>query len=262
MEYLQENNLSKYKLSIDCNYFYYFVKTEDVFSYNYKCDNDRFDCKLSNNNIFSKIKDLNDYNKNNIFIKKYYIYSDDAINNIINYCNKNNYMYYLKNLRKIYFNNICKVYTEYYNQSFFKSMFQYYKDISYIKEINVIDKKFKDYISYFHINSYYKSVIFPTLTNYDFNIEFEFIKHFQKDFNTIDLLTTNYNCKNTSINIDIFDNKCLLYLEIGNIHLNKKNPIYNDINNELHLLTSDDKLNINLKQDILSDILKNNIFDK
>lgn len=238
MEYLQEPNISKYNIVIECFYKYYFVKTFDVFNYYNDDDND-----------------LDDKIPGNVIIKKYYQYSDDIINNICNYCNNNKYEHYFKDIQKQYYFNSCKSSFTYYSPTQYNGVYQYYNDITYSREINLVDKIEKDYLTYFNIRSYYKPFIFPSLKKYMHTEEYKMINHYHKDFYDFNMFDVKQ--KINRINIDIYDNKCILSLDIGNVTLD--NNMFEKINNDILFFTNKDNLNIILDKNYLKNILNNKI---
>lgn len=230
MEFLKEVNLSKYKINIDCYFKYCFVKTNNIY------DNNLID--------------------DNIIIKSYYKYDEHVINNIKKYCNQSHYDFIIKNEKKQYYQNLNKTTTEYLNLTY-NNIYQCYNDINYLKEINIIDKNDNNYIGYFNISSYIKPVNFPSLINYNYEVNYNNILCYKKEYKHFDIINTTQ--KTTSINLEINKNKCILSLLIGNNNLN--NETINLINNEILNLTAEDKLNIKLDDNYLKLILNNKILN-
>lgn len=244
MEYLKETNLSKYKLNIDCHFNYCFVKINNVYEYKNIINDNK------NDNYFEK-------NEDNILIKSFYEYDNQNIENIKNYCKKSKYDFIMKDINKQYYQNLNKTITNYYHIQF-NSMFQNFTDISYLKEVNVVDKINDDYIGYFNIYSYIKSINFPLLNKYNYEVNYSNILSYKKEFIHYDMIDSNNN-KITNITVDINKNKCILSLSINKNNLTNKD--LNLINKEILNLTDNDKLNINLDDNFLKQILNNKILN-
>ena len=143
----------------------------------------------------------------------------------IEYCLNNGYNESYDNIQYLYFNDYVKCI--------------YDNKLSYHKEINIDEHLEHDYMDYIKLKSDVSKFKFPSLINYDVVIT-----------TTVHSFTNEWFGKNTndaSINIELFNNKILISVFIGNN--NYKCIINNDINNELIQLCK--LINIDIEKDYI-----------
>lgn len=197
MQYIQENNISKYQTKVNYDITYNITKCHTIYQ---------------NKDVILKLDDIN---------------SDK----IIEYCLNNGYNESYDNIQYLYFNDYVKCI--------------YDNKLSYHKEINIDEHLEHDYMDYIKLKSDVSKFKFPSLINYDVVIT-RTVHSFNKTFKVHHELFDK-NTNDASINIELFNNKILISVFIGNN--NYKCIINNDINNELIQLCK--LINIDIKKDYI-----------
>lgn len=128
MEYLQENNISRYQVKVNYNLTYCITKIKDI--YIKKDGTNRI-------NRILRIKSL----------------TEEETNNIIKYCRDNNYIENYDNMQYLYFNDMIKSISD--------------SEEHYYKEVNILHKIKKEFIDYVNLVSDITVFKFPSLTEYD-----------------------------------------------------------------------------------------------
>lgn len=132
MEYLSENNVSKYNHNVSFDISYQLVKT---------------------NKKYNNVDELN----KQMTILDIYQYSNNDIINIIDYCKKNDFIESINNNQYLYFGDYCKCIGD--------------TDITYFKEFNLVNSVNDDYVDYINMKSNVKMFNVPSLNHYDINVQ-------------------------------------------------------------------------------------------